>query len=331
MTTYQIPFILPDKASADDPSIKKEIVIEADFYPASESFHSSASPSPGDVFVPGRTILYFHGGGLLCGSRKDFPHIYRDSFLKEGYHFLAFDYPLAPELSVPQIVETCLFCVQWFCTHYQDTLGLKSPDYFLFGRSAGAYLVLQTAFQMKKNPAFAGFSVCSDPHQQHNSFPQQSFPLPLGLLLFYGYHSLKEPEFSAPNSYYQTSYPPVSREQAFQAAKRRPFFDTLKSPRVLLYLYARQTGSWTELLGSLEDLDNCSLALEQLSNLPPAFLTASSTDRDVPFGISKRMCRSIPGSLFHPIYNLDHEFDQDLSRPEGKQAYEACLKWMRGR
>ena len=289
MTTHKISLILTNG------SYQKA---EADFYSSSEAFPSAPAKY--------RTILYFHGGGLLFGSRKDLPEVYRDMFLKAGYDFLAFDYPLAPEYPVSMIAVSCMQFVQWFLTHYPDELGLSSPEYILFGRSAGAFLSIQTAYQMVRN----------------------RLPAPDALILFYGYPSLLEEDFSKPNRYYQAEYPPVSKEEAFQSIENSPVFDTVKSPRTLLYLYARQTGGWMELLGPEEDLEDSSLSSKQLSILPPAFLTASSMDRDVPFRLSKNMARSIPDSKFYPVYNLGHDFDQDTSAPEGRQAYEECLEWL---
>ena len=41
-------------------------------------------------------ILYFHGGGLLYGSREDLPMLHISRLTQAGYEILAFDYPLAP-------------------------------------------------------------------------------------------------------------------------------------------------------------------------------------------------------------------------------------------
>lgn len=301
MVTHTIPVLFPEDCEETFP-----LNVEADFYKTENISSSSVRKN--------KTVLYFHGGGLLCGSRKDLPSLYRDMFLKEGYDFLAFDYPLAPEHSVSQIVDSCLTCVKWFSEHYEDILGLESPDYILFGRSSGAYLAVQTAYRTAAGQMAGSKSMAS----------------PSALLLFYGYHSLKEQEFSKESLYYKTTYPPVSEEEAFQSVKNSPDFDSLKSPRVLMYLYARQTGAWTELLGKEKEVLGCSLSDEHLTELPPAFLTASSTDNDVPFRISKSMSRKIPGSKFYPVYNLEHEFDQNTFIPEGRKAYEECLNWMEG-
>lgn len=50
-----------------------------------------------------QTIIYLHGGGLIWGSRFDLPEEYIQLFLSAGYHFLTLDYPLAPEVELPEI------------------------------------------------------------------------------------------------------------------------------------------------------------------------------------------------------------------------------------
>ncbi|HSP47382.1 MAG TPA: alpha/beta hydrolase [Clostridiaceae bacterium] len=105
----------------------RHITLEVDFHRA-EPFN-------------GVSILYFHGGGLMYGSRKDIDKDTLDRFLAEGYHVLSFDYRLAPESSLDQIYEDAVEGVTWFLRS-AEKLGIPSTDYVLFGRSAGAYLSL---------------------------------------------------------------------------------------------------------------------------------------------------------------------------------------------
>ncbi len=252
-------------------------------------------------------VLYFHGGGLLCGTRDDLPSQYLEMFTAQGYDVYCFDYPLAPETPIGQIHESALSCLKWY-------LEQAGGPYFLFGRSAGAYLALYLAHSAR----LAGL------------------PAPMGILSFYGYPGLLIPEFSKPSAYYNKLLSMDSSivDRLTDKSGRPVTYGPLKD-RYLLYVYARQTGKWQELLSgdaahveAAESPANFSLTPEDLALLPPAFLTASSTDQDVPFGCSKRMARQIPGSLFHPVYNLEHDFDRDTARPEGREAYAKALEWM---
>lgn len=259
-------------------------------------------------------VLYFHGGGLLCGTRDDMPSQYLEMFTARGYNVYCFDYPLAPESAIGQIHQAALSCLKWF-------LEREAGPYYLLGRSAGAYLALYLAHTARL----------------------LGLPAPVGILSFYGYPGLLAPEFSTPSAYYQ-KFLTMDASIVDRLTDQRGghvTYGPLKD-RYLLYVYARQTGKWLELLlgrrantgqaGTDPDSPaRYSLTPEDLALLPPAFLTASSTDQDVPFGVSKRMARQIPGSCFHPVYNLEHDFDRDTGRPEGREAYARALEWMADR
>lgn len=69
--------------------------------------------------------------------------------------------------------------------------------------------------------------------------------------------------------------------------------------RYSIYIYARQTGCWPELLGTPEDIARYSLSEEDFALLPPGFFTASSGDQDVPVpGIQTDGPENPPQSVF---------------------------------
>lgn len=99
--------------------------------------------------------------------------------------------------------------------------------------------------------------------------------------------------------------------------------------RYSLYVCARQNGDWPLwLVKNEEELYQYSLCEKDLALLPPVFLTASTSDEDVPFRISKKMATVISSSLFCPVYYLEHDFDRDIGRIEGREIYEKCICWM---
>ena len=51
-----------------------------------------------------KVLLYFHGGGLIYGSKNDLPSELKKRFLAKGYTVLAVDYLLAPNSTLPEIV-----------------------------------------------------------------------------------------------------------------------------------------------------------------------------------------------------------------------------------
>ncbi len=50
-------------------------------------------------------LLYFHGGGLVYGSKDDLPALHLQTLCEQGFRIIAFDYPLAPQASIGEILE----------------------------------------------------------------------------------------------------------------------------------------------------------------------------------------------------------------------------------
>lgn len=251
------------------------------------------------------TVIYFHGGGLLFGSRRDLPQTYIDLFLKAGFDFLAVDYPLAPECHLPYILSTNLSTMEWILNTLLPNEGLSSR-YVFFGRSAGAYLSLSMANLLRK----------------------KEMPLPLGIISFYGYPRLAEQAFLSPSTTY-CKYPMVSEKMAFSGVKDHIVTQIPPMERYAMYVYVRQTGKWPEVLfESPEDDLIWSVAEEDLPLLPPCFMTAGSSDEDVPFRFSRDMSRKIPHSRFVPVYYKGHEFDKDPSDEESLEIYRQVIEFL---
>lgn len=250
-------------------------------------------------------VLYFHGGGLFYGERDDLPEIYREAFLSAGYTLFCFDYPLAPETPLSGIHRAVLDCAKWFLS--EECAQNEFSSYFLFGRSAGAYLALILSKQLH------GFA---------------EFPAPAGILDFYGYYDLHDAFFSMPCRYYE-GLPAVSNAVADKLISDSPITAGPKALRFSLYVYARQTCGWLRLLGAGgQDLDLFSLSPEDIAHLPPLFITASSGDQDIPMRISKTLSRTAPTVRSKWIYYLEHDFDRDVQNPAGMSTYQNCLSWM---
>ena len=94
--------------------------------------------------VPKAALLYFHGGGLLYGDKADLPDYHITRMTQAGYAIISYDYPLSPAAKLPLIMEDICSSINHYvenCTKYTDL----SLPYFLWGRSAGAYLCLIAA------------------------------------------------------------------------------------------------------------------------------------------------------------------------------------------
>lgn len=249
-----------------------------------------------------KAILYFHGGGLIYGSAHDLPLIYRQMILDEGYDFITLEYPLAPETKFEMILKKSVEGIEWFQKHYQSALNLSSPDFVLFGRSAGAYLSILTAHTCLQKPK--------------------------ALLLFYGYSTLQDATFRLPNRHYLT-FPQVSEQLVNQLVKTEPLVEGPIELRFGLYIYYRQSGNWIRgILGADKQASTFSLSKEELSKLPPAFLTASTGDPDVPYRLSEKMAKEIPSSYLETINSNEHDFDRVDMKKVGPEVYQKMLSWL---
>lgn len=246
-------------------------------------------------------LFYLHGGGLVFGTSGDLPVLYRDMFLSAGYDLYLLDYPLAPESPLTEILDAVHASVRYLLAQAEN------KPYFLFGRSAGAYLALMEARRLSG-----------------------SAQIPAGVLSFYGYRGFLLPEFNRPAPAY-TRLPAVDPETVRRLTGGSWLTEGPMAWRYSIYVYARQTGTWPAFLGAPEILSRCSLTDEDLAQLPPGFFTASTGDQDVPFRESKQLAARVPGSRFLPVYYLEHDFDRDTTKKEGPQAYREAIAWMDSR
>ena len=103
-----------------------------------------------DVFLPETknfsTIIWFHGGGLTGGSRKDpdYPGI----FTAMGFGFVSAEYRLYPEAKFPDFAEDAAAAVAYTLDHAAAWGG--NGRVFVSGESAGAYLTMLLCL----NPAY---------------------------------------------------------------------------------------------------------------------------------------------------------------------------------
>lgn len=273
-------------------------------------------------------VFYLHGGGLLYGERDDLPAPYVRALVDAGYTLVCADYPLCPEATLGDLFDS--LAATWRAEIADRVASGEFTGYFLFGRSAGAYLSLMLARHIHALGAEA--------------------PQPLGILDFYGYYSLLDQVFYEPAAAY-TALPGVSREQVARIAGASGEVVTSgpKPLRYSLYVYARQNpGAWLELMGlsvdeGVETVESpgisssaesspaaWSLSDEDIAALPPLFITASSGDEDVPMRISKTLMRKAPSAKPAWVYYLPHDFDRDTSNPAGMEVYRKALAWMDG-
>ena len=150
---------------------KREINLEHPAYPKYATVYSEKDTDAKAC------ILYFHGGGLLYGSREDLPRRHIDTLTRAGYIIISYDYPLAPAARLDTIMGDVCSSITHYINHPEIYCGRKLP-FFLWGRSAGAYLCL-----------LAGAK---------GNLPA----VPAGILSYYGYGFLCDHWYETPSGFY---------------------------------------------------------------------------------------------------------------------------------
>ncbi len=251
---------------------------------------------------PKACILYFHGGGLLYGSRRDLPALHIEFLTKAGYRIVAFDYPLAPAAKLEDILEDVRASVNGFLDRPSEYAEEKLP-YFLWGRSAGAYLVLLAAAggRLQKPPA--------------------------GIISYYGYGFLCDGWFLTPSKYY-LSLPPVgpsALDGIPEQIHARGSLDTHYGA----YVYARQSGKWLDLIyeGRLKFFYT-TYTLRLFEKLPcPLFCAHSTGDTDVPYAEFLELCSRYRAQRFVASSSM-HDFDRDETNPATAKLLEATRRFL---
>lgn len=236
---------------------------------------------------PKGIILYFHGGGFIYGSKEDLPKHHIDMITQAGYSIMSFDYRLAPEASFDLILEDVLDGINYFIQN-KDGLGLSNLPYFLWGRSAGAYLAL-----------------LASTHDLSLS--------PKGVISYYGY-GFTLPDWYETASIDYLKYPMVTKDQVDNMIKDDFIASGNIQERFPLYLYGRQTGRWISMAFG-NSIDNFKsqyvLGKDNISsNYPPTFLAHNFKDIDVPFAESMELSKLIPNTKIFTCSAEDHDFDR---------------------
>lgn len=247
-------------------------------------------------------ILYFHGGGLISGDRNDLPESHIEKFCNNNYAIITFDYRLAPKYKLPDILSDIISSINWYINSRYNLFDTKLP-YFLWGRSAGAYLSLLAAREdYRENP--------------------------LGILSYYGYGFMEDNWAKSPSPFYNM-LPKLDKKIVDDILNNE---DASITKRFTLYLYARQSGNWLSLIFGepfKQLLLNYSLRVGvDPKKYPPIFLTHSLNDSDVPYHESKSIHESFPNSELFLVASDVHDFDRFEEKAITTQLLEKSIQFL---
>jgi acetyl esterase/lipase len=246
--------------------------------------------------------LYFHGGALLYGSREDLPQYHLEQVCAAGCGVLALDYPLAPGANVEEILEDVKKSVEWYLENRAEQFSAPLP-YFLWGRSAGAYLCLMA---------------------MERGLPQP----PAGVLSYYGYGLLRDGWYDAPSPFYlrYTKIP----ESCLAMLPKGPRMSGELERFYFIYVHLRQTGKWGECLRGRREGENPSLKNIPAPEKPcPVLLAHSREDPDVPFGEFEALSARYPEGEQLEVPLAIHDFDSDPSGRYTKELLQMSVDFIR--
>lgn len=221
-------------------------------------------------------IVYIHGGGLMFGKANDLSPQYID-ILTEHYDLIQLSYRLLPEVSLDCIIEDVYASFDAIQSQYSNC------PIFTFGRSSGAYLSLLIARDRDID----------------------------GVIDFYGYSRINTEPFKTTNSYYAKIAQSVNETMIAQLTSPTPVVQDQIAQRFLIYVYARGTGKWINMINIADYTDSkYNIAPDELKTLPPVFIAHCNGDYDVPVEESEHIMNHVPHSTSERVNKNEHDFDR---------------------
>jgi arylformamidase len=104
-----------------------------DFFPAPRA--SDGHPKP--------VVVYIHGGYWQELSKNEHSFL-APGFNRQGVHYIAVNYGLAPAVSLAEMIDRCRRSIAWLHEHAAE-LGIAPDQIHLTGCSAGGHLAAMTA------------------------------------------------------------------------------------------------------------------------------------------------------------------------------------------
>jgi acetyl esterase/lipase len=222
-------------------------------------------------------VVWFHGGGLTSGDRKWPRGDVRDLCKRQGYILISFDYRLAPEVKLPEIIADVKDGFRWIREKGPALFQADPTRIVVAGSSAGGYLTLMTG-------------ICIEPR-------------PVALVSYWGYGDIDGDWVSKPGEYYRKRFGLVSREAAMKAygevTTGEGWSDQKYAQRKTYARYLRQNGLWTQEVSGFDPateprkLDPYCPVRNVTAKYPPTFHVHGTDDTDVPVSKAEDMAREL--------------------------------------
>jgi len=140
---------LMDSAEPDSPDVlTADHVVSALDGDITVRWYTSKRPAAGSA------VVYFHGGGMVCGSVALYDRLVSKYVQDTGIPFLSVDYRLAPECADTTLVDDGFAALTWFVER-ADEFGVDTARIALMGDSGGGGVAAGVAIAARD----AGISV----------------------------------------------------------------------------------------------------------------------------------------------------------------------------
>ena len=159
-----------------------------------------------DDVVTRPVVVWLHGGALINGNREGIDNRLKTAMLDSGYIVVSFDYRLAPETQLPEVIADVEDGFRWIHAKGPALFHADSQRIAVAGGSAGGYLTLTSGYRVK--------------------------PRPQCLVSYWGYGDLVGPWYSEPSLHPAHNRSKVTREEAYKQVSGPPVSGPRASARV---------------------------------------------------------------------------------------------------
>src|SRR5688572_6961437 len=237
-------------------------------------------------------VVSLHGGALIMGHREQISRAVREFALTNGYVLVSFDYRLAPETKLPEIIADIESAFEWLRREGPAKFYIDPERIAVTGGSAGGYLTLAIGYRVK--------------------------PRPRVLLAYFGYGDLIGDWYATPSSHARHNPRKISAEEAREQVKGLAISDARerKGDGGVFYNYCRQNGLWPKEVSGWDPRSESQkftpyMPLKNVTpEFPPTALIHGTADTDVPFEQSEMMAKQFKKHgvefRFYPIVRGEH-------------------------
>ncbi|MFJ7727592.1 alpha/beta hydrolase [Neobacillus sp. NPDC097160] len=254
--------------------------------------------------------IFIHGGGLVWGTREEINEEMIKLYTDNGIALFSIDYRLAPRTKLPDILEDIHDALHWLELEGPKQFSIDLRRIAVVGSSAGGFLALCTG--------------------TFNSKPR-------AIVSFYGYGDILGGWATAPSSYYRQK-DIVPKDVAASLVSDQTITEASVEQRFLLYVHARQHGTWIEEItgihpeGNKEELKKYCPIYNITSDYPPTLLLHGTKDTDVPYEQAVFMRAAIKKEAVEAklitIHNGEHVFDKDFHNPVVQNALKQVIDFL---